>query len=125
MAKLNLSLNQAKSLKIAPFNGVWRGDMHYQVKIYEKKRDREHYMRDFGLTAPSRKQAKMKYSLNFHIGGGRKMRHENLLKKYGITESALKAAIDQLTLGKVFGNVTVLLALTDLIVNGDIEEEES
>lgn len=33
--------------------------MHYQVKIYEKKRDREHYMRDFGLTAPSRKQAKL------------------------------------------------------------------
>lgn len=33
--------------------------MHYQVKIYEKKRDREHYMRDFGLTAPSKKQAKI------------------------------------------------------------------
>lgn len=53
------------------------------------------------------------------------MKHEHLLKKYGITEAALKAAIDQLTMGKIFGNVTVLLALTDLIVNGDIEEEES
>lgn len=52
------------------------------------------------------------------------MRHEHLLKKYGITESALKAAISQLTLGKMFGDVTVLLALTDLIVNGDISEEE-
>ena len=52
------------------------------------------------------------------------MRYEHLLKKYGITEEELKAAIGQLTLGKIFGNVTVLLALTDLIVNGDISEEE-
>lgn len=33
--------------------------MYYQVKIFDKKRDFTHYRRNYGLTAPSRKQAKL------------------------------------------------------------------
>lgn len=41
---------------------------------------------------------------------------ENLKQKYEITDEELKKAIDQIQLGK-------LVALCDLLCNGDIEKE--
>lgn len=52
------------------------------------------------------------------------MAYENLLKKYGITREQLDKGID--TVGEKLGdicNVAVLLAVTDLLANGDIKEE--
>lgn len=53
-------------------------------------------------------------------------RYKNVLKKYGITEEQLKKyGIDVVApnLGKI-ANVNVMLAVTELLCNGDIEEEE-
>lgn len=51
------------------------------------------------------------------------MAYENLLKKYGITREQLDEGIN--TVGEKLGdicNVTVLLAVTELLANGDIKE---
>lgn len=48
---------------------------------------------------------------------------ENLKKKYGLTDSQLKEGIDIVAknLAKIC-NVNVLLAVTELLANGDINE---
>lgn len=52
---------------------------------------------------------------------------DNLKKKYGITDEELKSAVDQIPFGKIACGGIVLVALVDLISNGDIrlsEEEQ-
>lgn len=49
---------------------------------------------------------------------------ENLKKKYDITGEELKRAIDQINLGKIACDGIVLVALVDLLLNGDITEEK-
>lgn len=49
----------------------------------------------------------------------------NVAKKYGITEEELKSGID--IVSKNLGNIcdfNVLLAVTDLLANGDIKGEQ-
>lgn len=46
--------------------------------------------------------------------------YENLKKKYEITSEQLKRAIDQIDFGKIACDGIVLVALCDLILNGDI-----
>ena len=53
-----------------------------------------------------------------------KIMQENLKKKYDITGEELKRAIDQINLGKIACDGIVLVALVDLLVNGDIAEEK-
>lgn len=50
--------------------------------------------------------------------------YKNLIAKYDITAKELKAAIDQIKLGKIACNGAVLVALVDLLCNGDIPAEE-
>ena len=45
---------------------------------------------------------------------------DNLKKKYGITDEQLKRATDQLKLGSIACDGIVLVALCDLLANGDI-----
>lgn len=45
---------------------------------------------------------------------------DNLKKKYGITDEELKSAVDQIPFGKIACDGIVLVALVDLISNGDI-----
>lgn len=53
------------------------------------------------------------------------MPYENVMKKYGISEEDMKRGIDIVSnnLGKIC-NVNVLLAVTELLVNGDIKEDK-
>ena len=53
-----------------------------------------------------------------------KIMQENLKKKYDITGEELKRAIDQINLGKIACDGIVLVALVDLLLNGDIAEEK-
>lgn len=53
-----------------------------------------------------------------------KIMQENLKKKYDITGEELKRAIDQINLGKIACDGIVLVALVDLLLNGDITEEK-
>lgn len=46
--------------------------------------------------------------------------YKNLLEKYGITEEEIKAAVDQINFGKIACDGVVLVALCDLVCNGDI-----
>ena len=46
---------------------------------------------------------------------------ENLLKKYGITKDELKRVVNQINFGRIACGGDVLLALVDLICNGDIK----
>ncbi len=49
--------------------------------------------------------------------------HKNVMKRYGLTKEELKSGID--TVAKNLGeicNVDVMLAVTDLLCNGDIKE---
>lgn len=46
---------------------------------------------------------------------------ENLKAKYGITTEELKRATDQINFGKIACDGTMLVALVDLVANGDIE----
>jgi len=48
---------------------------------------------------------------------------DNLKKKYGITDQELKRAVDQIKFGKIACDRIVLVALVDLISNGDIKSE--
>ena len=50
---------------------------------------------------------------------------ENLKKKYGITDGQLKYAVDQIKFGKIACDGIVLIALCDLIFNGDIKAEQT
>lgn len=52
------------------------------------------------------------------------MKQQNLLTKYGITAEELKRAVDQLQFGKIACPGNVLVALVDLIANGDIPTSE-
>lgn len=45
---------------------------------------------------------------------------ENLKKKFGITDAQLKADVDQINFGKIACDGIVLVALVELICNGDI-----
>ena len=45
---------------------------------------------------------------------------DNLKQKYGITDEELKRAVDQIQFGKIACDGIVLVALVDLICNGDI-----
>lgn len=47
---------------------------------------------------------------------------DNLKNKYGITNEELKRAVDQINFGKIACDGAVLVALIDLICNGDIPE---
>lgn len=46
---------------------------------------------------------------------------ENLKAKYGITDEELKRAVDQIPFGKIACDGCTLVALVDLVSNGDIE----
>ncbi len=50
---------------------------------------------------------------------------ENLKKKYGITDEQLKRAVDQIQFGKIACDGIVLVALVELISNGDIAPTEN
>lgn len=50
---------------------------------------------------------------------------DNLKKKYGITDEELKRAVDQIQFGNIACSGQVLVALVDLIANGDIPEVQS
>ena len=52
------------------------------------------------------------------------MMKENLKNKYDITSEELKRAIDQINLGKITCDGVVLVALVDLLLNGDIASSE-
>lgn len=47
---------------------------------------------------------------------------DNLKNKYDITNEELKRAVDQINFGKIACDGAVLVALIDLICNGDIPE---
>lgn len=49
---------------------------------------------------------------------------DNLLKKYGIGKEELKRGIDTIAknLGKIC-NITIAIAIADLLASGDIKEE--
>lgn len=52
---------------------------------------------------------------------------ENVCRKYGITREELQKGVDQYgkhATGKFAGDTAVLLAIIELLCNGDIEEEE-
>ena len=49
---------------------------------------------------------------------------DNLKEKYGITDEELKRAVDQVQLGKIACDGIVLVALCDLLCNGDISKEK-
>lgn len=49
--------------------------------------------------------------------------YKNLKEKYGVTDEELKKAIDQINFGKIACDGVVLIALIDLILNGDIKTE--
>ena len=51
-----------------------------------------------------------------------KERYKNLCKKYGITVEDLAAAIEQLNLGEIACDGSVLIALCELIASGDISD---
>lgn len=53
-------------------------------------------------------------------------KQENVCKKYGITREALQAGVDQFckkSVGKMAGDMQVLLAILDLLTSGDIAPE--
>lgn len=52
-------------------------------------------------------------------------KQENLCKKYNITPEELKRAVDQINFGKIACDGVVLVALCDLICNGDIKESSN
>lgn len=49
------------------------------------------------------------------------MKQENLKAKYGITDEELKRATDQINFGKIACSGMAVIALVDLVANGDIE----
>ena len=49
---------------------------------------------------------------------------DNLKKKYDITDEDLKRAVDQINFGKVACSGAVLVALIDLLCNGDISKSD-
>ena len=49
---------------------------------------------------------------------------ENLIAKSGITDEELKRAVDQIKYGNIACNANVLVALVDLICNGDIASDK-
>lgn len=54
------------------------------------------------------------------------MAYENLIKKYGITKEQMYQGVDTVAenLGNIC-NVSVLLAVTELLANGDIKEDKN
>ena len=55
------------------------------------------------------------------------MKQENVCKKYGITPEELKEGVDRysaIATPKFAGDTAVLLAILELLCNGDIEEAE-
>ena len=59
-----------------------------------------------------------------HAHTRRVFMQDNLKKKYGITDEELKSAVDQIPFGKIACDGIVLVALVDLISNGDIRPSE-
>ena len=59
-----------------------------------------------------------------HSATRRVFMQDNLKKKYGITDEELKSAVDQIPFGKIACDGIVLVALVDLISNGDIAPTE-
>ncbi len=54
------------------------------------------------------------------------MSQENVCKKYDITREELQKGVDQigkLSFGKFAGDINILLAIIDLLSNGDISNE--
>ncbi len=49
---------------------------------------------------------------------------DNLKVKYGITDAELKKVVDQINFGKLCGGSNVIIALVDLIANGDISPQK-
>lgn len=60
-----------------------------------------------------------------HAVTRRDFMQENLKKKYGITDEQLKRAVDQIQFGKIACDGIVLVALVELISNGDIAPVEN
>lgn len=55
------------------------------------------------------------------------MKQENVCKKHGITPEELKEGVDRysaIATPKFAGDIAVLLAILELLCNGDIEEAE-
>lgn len=52
------------------------------------------------------------------------MRYENLCEKYGVTKEEIDAAVEQIKFGSIACDGIVLVALCDLIVNGDIKNSD-
>lgn len=53
------------------------------------------------------------------------MNHKNIIKKYGISEEELKKGIETMMQSITqICNFDVVLAITDLLVSGDIKEEK-
>lgn len=50
-----------------------------------------------------------------------KKRYENLIAKYGVTVKEMDRAIEQIKFGNIACDGVVLVALCDLVCNGDIE----
>ena len=50
-----------------------------------------------------------------------KQRYENLIKKYDVTIEEMDRAIEQIKFGNIACDGIVLIALCDLICNGDIK----
>lgn len=48
----------------------------------------------------------------------------NILKKYGLSEDQFISEINRLKLPTICANINVLLAMLELIANGDIHEEK-
>jgi len=49
---------------------------------------------------------------------------DNLKAKYGITDEDLNRAVDQINIGKIVCDGNVLVALVDLLKNGDIPPQK-
>lgn len=53
------------------------------------------------------------------------MAHENVIEKYGITEEEMKKGLEVAMKGVTqISDSTVMLAVTDLLANGDIKEDK-
>lgn len=44
----------------------------------------------------------------------------NLKAKYHVTDAELKRVVDQINLGKFFGDPMAIIAVCDLLLNGDV-----
>lgn len=48
---------------------------------------------------------------------------DNLKAKYHVTDAELKRVVDQINFGKLFGDPMAIIAVCDLLLNGDVAPE--